>query len=141
VCPEFSPDGRWLVYSSDETGRREIYLRSFPDGTRKIPVSSQGGNEPAFSADGRELFFLSWPPDKMMKVDIAPGPAPRVGRPTPLFDFQFLTAGGIRGYDLDSDGRRFICTRQKQPLKPANITRLTFVEHWFEELKAKVPTR
>jgi eukaryotic-like serine/threonine-protein kinase len=140
LCPEFSPDGRWLAYSSDETGRREIYLRSFPDGTRKIPVSSQGGNEPAFSADGRELFFLSPSPAEMMQVDITLGATPIVGVPEPLFDFQFLTGGFVRGYDLHSDGRRFICTRVKQRPTPAEITRITFVQNWFEELKAKVPT-
>jgi eukaryotic-like serine/threonine-protein kinase len=146
-CPEFSPDGNWLAYSSNETGRREVYLRSFPDGIRKIPVSSQGGNEPAFSADGRELFFLSSTsssgpnPAKMMTVDIALAATPVVGVPKPLFDFEFLRSDSARGYDLHSDGRRFICTRVKQRATPVEITRINLIQNWFEELKAKVPTK
>jgi Tol biopolymer transport system component len=53
--PEFSPDGRWMAYSSNETGQYEVYLRSFPDGSRKLAVSNQGGGNPAWSHDGREL--------------------------------------------------------------------------------------
>jgi Tol biopolymer transport system component len=139
-CPEFSPDGRWLAYAYVENKRPEVYLRSFPDGNNKIKVTDQGGSAPAWSADGRELFYVSWAPAKMMKVDIKLGTNPTVGFPQPLFDFQFLLCGAIRGYDLYPDGRRFIFTRIKERAKPADITRIKFVTNWFEELKRLVPT-
>jgi eukaryotic-like serine/threonine-protein kinase len=136
--PEFSPDGRWLAYVSDETGRREVYLRSFPDASRKTLVSNQGASEPAWSPDGRELFYVSLPPRKMMKVDVRLSPDVWVGRPQALFDFAFQICDPIRGYDLDRNGRRFLVMRvRREPV--VEITRINLIQNWFEELKAKVP--
>ena len=138
--PEFSPDGRWLAYVSDETGRPEVYLRSFPDPSRKVQVSIQGGRQPSWSPDMRELFFVSLPPMKMMKVGLRFSPDVWVGRSQPLFDFQFLTCSPMRGYDLDRDGQRFLLTRTRR--RPAaEITRINLIQNWFVELKAKVPVR
>jgi serine/threonine-protein kinase len=138
--PEFSPDGRWLAYVSDETGRPEVYLRSFPDGSRKLAISNRGGAEPAWSSDGRELFYRSFDPRKIMKVDLDLGPRSSVGLPKALFDFHFEICGPTRGYDLHPDGRRFLFTRVKQARRPVEITRLNLVQNWFEELKRLVPT-
>lgn len=60
--PEFSPDGRWIAYASNESGRDEIYLRSFPGGDRRVTISNQGGSAPLWAPDGRELFC--WNPPK-----------------------------------------------------------------------------
>ena len=138
--PEFSPDGRWLAYVSDETGRPEVYLRLFPDGSRKLAISNQGGIEPAWSPDGRELFYRSFDPPKIMKVDLELGPRASVGLPKALFDDHYTLCYPMRGYDLHPDGRRFLFTRVKQPQKPVEITRLSVVLNWFEELKRLVPT-
>ncbi len=138
--PEFSPDGRCLAYTSNETGRMEVYLRSFPNRNRKIPVSNQEGYAPAWSADGHELFYASPVPSKMMKVDINLGTSPTIGLPKPLFDFQFLMCTPMRGYDLYPDGRRFVFPRIKERAIPADITRIKFVQNWFEELKRLCPT-
>ncbi len=138
--PEFSPDGRWLAYVSNETGRGEVYLRSFPDASRKTLVSNQGGSEPAWSPDGRELFYVSLPPLKMMKVDLRLSPDVWVGRPQPLFDFAFILCGPWRGYDLDRNGRRFLVTRMRR--RPVvEITHINLIQNWVEELKAKVPAK
>ena len=73
-----------------------------------------------------------------MKVDLRFSPDVWVGRPQPLFDFQFLPCAPVRGYDLDRDGQRFLLTRIKR--RPtAEITRINLVQNWFQELKAKVP--
>jgi serine/threonine-protein kinase len=136
--PEFSPDGRWLAYVSDETGRPEVYLQSFPEPSRKVQVSTQGGNEPCWSPDMRELFYVSLPPMKMMAVGLRLSPDVWVGRPQPLFDFQFVHTSPLRGYDLDWHSGRFLLGRiRRQPT--AMITRINLVQNWFEELKAKVP--
>lgn len=71
--PEFSPDGRWLAYVSNESERNEVYVRSFPDGKRTLPISSEGGMSPMWARDGRELFYWSIDFTKLMKVDISPG--------------------------------------------------------------------
>ncbi|MBP2671818.1 MAG: serine/threonine protein kinase [candidate division NC10 bacterium] len=136
--PEFSPDGRWLAYGSDETGRPEVYLRSFPDPSRRVQISNQGGTQLSWSPDMREMFYVSLAPAKMMKVDLRLGPDVWVGRPQALFDFTFVQCGPVRGYDLDRDGQRFLFTRTKrEPV--ADVTRINLIQNWFEELKAKVP--
>jgi eukaryotic-like serine/threonine-protein kinase len=137
--PEFSPDGRWLAYVSDDNnGRREVYLRSFPDASRKTLVSKDGARAPAWSPDGRELFYTSLEPSpKMMKVDVRLHPDVWVGRPQPLFDFTFLTCSPMRGYDLDRNGRFLVTRIKRQPV--VGITRINLVHNWFQELKAKVP--
>ncbi len=75
-----------------------------------------------------------------MKVDVNLGPKYSVGTPQALFDFQFYDCYPIRGWDLRPDGRRFLCTRDKQPQSPVKITRLNLVQNWFEELKRLAPT-
>jgi serine/threonine protein kinase len=81
--PEFSPDGRWLAYTSDETGRDEIYIRSFPGADRRVTISNQGGHAPLWAPDGRELFYWNNPYTSLMKVDFSTGSdLPRYARTT-----------------------------------------------------------
>lgn len=79
-----SPDGRWLAFTSDETGRHEIYVISFPDAAGKVAISVEGGLEPKWSSDGRELFYRSG--DQLMAVAVEAGEAFQVGEPKVLFD-------------------------------------------------------
>ncbi len=85
-----SPDGRWLAYTSDETGRHEIYVVSFPNAAGKVAISVEGGLEPKWSSDGRELFYRSG--DRLMAVAVEAGEAFEVGEPKVLFD----SAEGVR---------------------------------------------
>jgi eukaryotic-like serine/threonine-protein kinase len=146
--PEFSPDGRWLAYSSAESGRLEVYVTSYPDRRRTQVVSPDGGSQPAWSPDGRRLFFLSGargtpgPPRALMQADVAPGPELRVGRVKRLFPLpdRTLEAAPLRDYDVHPDGRRFLFARlhESEPRPP--ITRLTLVHNWFAELEQLAPT-
>ena len=105
--PFVSPDGRWLAYVSDESGRSEVYVRPYPALDAKYQVSIDGGDEPAWSPAGGELFYRDGA--KMMAVDVAAGPGFRAGKPHMLF--QNETARGSRqgrDYDVSRDGRRFL---------------------------------
>ena len=90
----FSPDGRWVAYTSDETGRREVFVTSFPPGGGKWQISDGGGSQPKWSRDGRELFFRS--DDGVVSARVAAeGRAFRAGKPDLVFRGAFL--GGLRG--------------------------------------------
>ena len=77
--PRLSPDGRWLAYTSDEAGRQEVFVQPFPGPGGRLQVSIDGGTEPVWSRDGRELFYING--DKMMVVDITTAPAFQAGLP------------------------------------------------------------
>jgi serine/threonine-protein kinase len=143
--PEFSPDGRWLAYASDKTGRFEVYLRPYPESGPSTPVSIAGGSDPAWNPKGGELFFLEPVPSapgeyRMMVVPIA-GQAP--GTPRPLFAFRatdlYAQCKPIRCYDVTPDGQRFVATKVLPRDPPPPVTHLTLVLNWVDELKAKVP--
>jgi serine/threonine-protein kinase len=136
--PEFSRDGRWLVYASNESGRYEVYVRSFPDGRRTLPISSEGGISPMWSPDGRELFYWNIDFTKLMKVDISPGQNLSAGTPKLLFEFAAAVSRMIRIYDIAPDGRRFLI-RQKKNYDLPPVTELNLVRNWFEELKRLSP--
>jgi serine/threonine-protein kinase len=137
--PEFSPDGRWLAYASDETGSDEIYLRSFPGGNRKVTISNQGGHAPLWAPDGRELFYWNNSYTSLMKVDISAGPDLPPGTPKKLFDFVAGWSSPIRAYDISPDGRRFLI-RGLPEFVLTNVTQLNLVQNWFKELKRLAPT-
>ena len=112
--PEFSPDGRWMAYSSNVSGRYEVYVQPFPgpEGSR-YQVSLAGGQSPSWSRDGRELFFTTEArPRRLMVVDVRTAPAFETGRPRePLPHEVTLSSGGI-GYAVSPDGRRFLVLRE-----------------------------
>jgi Tol biopolymer transport system component len=133
--PMISPDGRWLAYESDVSGQFEIYLASFPDGDRHIPVSKDGGFAPLWSADARELYFRTSPPEegdgRMMAVSIEGTTNRVVGPPQALF------SGAYRGVgDVAPDGRFLLLKRTPQQ-SPSRVIELVF--NWRDELRAKVP--
>jgi serine/threonine protein kinase len=131
----FSPDGRWIAYQSDESGRYEIYVRPFPGPGPKQPISAEGGKEPAWGPDGRELFYRNG--DKMMVVDVRTHPEFTAAKPKLLFEGKYLTDRIGTNYDIAPDGRRFLMIRSDQETAP---TQLRIVLNWSEELKGLLPT-
>jgi serine/threonine protein kinase/Tol biopolymer transport system component len=117
----FSPDGRFLAYASDESGRLEVYVQTFPLSNRKWPVSTGGGSEPRWRADGREIYYLS-ENRKLMAAAVGPGPSFDV--PKPLFQTRAVTGStGFRMHYVPSrDGRRFLVNTQSGDTAPTSIT-------------------
>jgi eukaryotic-like serine/threonine-protein kinase len=135
--PRFSPDGRWLAYISNESGRWEIYVQSYPGPGGKWQISTEGGTEPAWNPNGRELFYRSG--EKMMSVDIATQPSFSAGKPRVLFEGRYSPAPGTTpNYDVSPDGQRFLMIRPTEQAEAA-ATQINVVLNWFEELKRRVP--
>jgi Tol biopolymer transport system component/predicted Ser/Thr protein kinase len=105
VGSRFSPDGQWLAYASDESGRFEAYVRAFPGPGGKWQVSSAGGSNPVWSRDGKELFYLTLD-NKLAAVPISAGATFRAGSPVALFPVH--PSGNRNVFDVSADGRRFL---------------------------------
>ncbi len=137
-----SPDGRWIAYVSDESGRDEIYIQSFPGLGSKAEVTTAGGDQPAWSRDGRSLFYRGG--GSMQQVTFTTGSPPMIGQPRALFPDRYESpqAGAHTGYDVYPDGR-FLMIEPAQaqgnssPLRPE----LVFVFNWFDELKQNAKPR
>jgi serine/threonine-protein kinase len=137
---DISPDGRWLAYVSDESGRFEVYVRSYPDLERKWQISSDGGAEPVWSPDGRELFYRDEEGRVMTVVPITIEPDFSPGRPELLFEGEYVPSPGFgRNYDVAPDGRSFVMVEQ---VLPEDIeAELQVVVNWFTELAELAPTQ
>jgi serine/threonine protein kinase/Tol biopolymer transport system component len=122
-----SPDGRWLAYTSTESGRFEVDLRSFPSGPVRARVSTDGGVQPKWRADGKELFYLGMD-STLMAVSLNLGEGIQPERPRPLFRTGIPTITGTfwHQYDLSPDGQRFLVN---VPLSAAS-SRVTIVTDW-----------
>ena len=123
---QFSPDGLWIAYESNETGTYEVYIRSFPAGDQSRRVSYTGGRHPRWRGDGKELFFLA-PGWTVMAADIELQPTPQVGTPKPLFQMVMadIVKGSISPYDVSPDGQRFLIIQPQTKPVP-----LTLVQNW-----------
>jgi hypothetical protein len=125
----FSPDGRWLAYTSDESKRNEIYVQSFPTPGGKLPVSTKGGERPVWSRDGKELYFVS-PDGKMMAAEVKTGSKFEAGVPKPLFNVR-LSRGMDAWFDVTGDGRFLIPVQVGQTSKAP----ITVVVNWQAGLR------
>ena len=139
--PSFSPDGRYLAYTSDESGDDEIYIQTFPGPGAKVTVSRSGGHEPVWSRDGSELFFRNG--RAVWAAAVTPGASSHgldVSEPTLLFDGPYISraiqTGGSQSYDVAPDGRFLMVKRDL-----SSSGRLVVVLNWVEELKRLVPSK
>ncbi len=132
--PCFSPDGRWIAYTSNESGRTEVYVRPYPGPGGKWQVSTDGGTEPVWNPKGRELFYRS--EQKMMAVDYTERPEFSAGKPKMLFEGAYVPLPrSLADYDVSPDGQRFVMLKNAEQ-RPGEIS---VVLNWTEELKQKAP--
>ena len=127
---DFSRDGKWIVYSSDESGRNEIYVQQFPDSTGKLIVSRGGGSMPAWSGDGRQIYYIS-PERKMMSVPVSLGASFDAGTPVSLFSAR-LRDIPFRQYAASREGSKFLLNRSvgEESSRP-----MTLVQNWSAQLE------
>lgn len=135
ILPTLSPDGRWLAYTSDETGREEVYVRPFPNtDDAKWVVSRDGGVAPVWSPTGDELFYMSG--RALMAVAITRAPAFRAALPERLFDGPFET--GTPRFDVSPDGSYFVMVEADPDARP---TQIHLVVNWIDELRRAAASR
>jgi len=133
--PVFSPDGGLLAFVSDRSGKEEVYVQPYPAPGPRHQVSTEGGREPMWSRDGRELFYRSG--DRMIAVRVETEPRFSAGLPRVLFEARFqMDRGGGQMYDVSADGQRFLMIRSPQEHE---LTEIRVVLNWAEELKRLVP--
>jgi hypothetical protein len=130
----FSPDGRWVAYRVNQSGRFQVYVQPYPGPSPRWQISTDGGDEPRWSRNGRELFFRNG--DKMMAVDVQTKPNFQAGRPRTLFEGQYFSSGD--DYDVAPDGRFLMIKPDPAESGPAHVK---VVLNWFEEVNGRVPGR
>jgi eukaryotic-like serine/threonine-protein kinase len=129
LLAQFSPDGRWIAYQSDESGQTEIYVQAFPKSSGKFQVSTSGGSRARWRRDGKELFYLS-PERRMMAVEAKATPtAFEAGRPRELFQTRVaIFPAVVPAYDVSADGQRFLI--QTLPDDAESAAPITVVMNW-----------
>jgi len=139
--PEFSPDGKWITYVTDESGRYEVYVQPFPKSGSRWQISHKGGRGPIWAPDGGRLYYRSiGDGNEVWVVDVQTHSGFSAGKPRPLMEMEGYIRGLIRTWDISPDGLRFLAVKQdKSKLQP--ITEMILVQNWFEELKRLVPTK
>ena len=140
---EVAPDGRWLAYQSDESGRDEIYVRPFPDiGGGRWQVSSDGGRTPLWARTGRELFYRSLD-GAVMAVQVESGTVWRTSRPSQALPARYYDGTGLTGrtFDISPDGQRFLMMTERGRDRAGTSPQIVVVQNWTEELKRLVPTK
>jgi eukaryotic-like serine/threonine-protein kinase len=143
--PAFSPDGRWMLYTSDESGRQEVYVRPHPGPGSATQVSAQGGVEPVWSRDGRRIYF-GQPGDArvMMAVDVLAGEPFRASRAAALMPWPYATTNPGRSYDVLADGSFVVRPLEDEALEPRALLRalhrvgkIHVVLNFVEELRRR----
>jgi serine/threonine-protein kinase len=138
----FSRDGHYVAYLSEETGRQEIYIRPYPGSSGQVTVSVGGGREPIWAKNG-DLFYRSLTGERMFAVPVATEPTLKVGAPVQLFQGQFYlpaTGSPRPQYDVTADGQRLLMlATRSRPDSSLARPRIVIVQGWFEELRRLVP--
>jgi Tol biopolymer transport system component len=129
--PHFSYDGKWLAYNSEESGQWQVYVISFPTGEQKRQISINGGTQPRWRQDGKELYYLA-PDGKMMAVDVTTFSGIGSGIPRALFDTGLVVEPTLDQYAVTPDGQRFLLLK---PVAGAAPTPITVVVNWAASLQ------
>jgi Tol biopolymer transport system component len=129
--PQFSPDGRWIAYMSPESGNAEIYVQPFPGPGERKRISTNGGVQPKWKRDGRELYYLL-PDGTLMAVEMTVGTTIEPGIPRPLFQTRLTPSAITDQYAVTADGQRFLVLT---PVGDASETPITVVFNWTAALK------
>jgi serine/threonine-protein kinase len=139
----FSPDGRWLAYSSNESGSSQVYVRAFPDKGGHWQISSDGGTSPIFSRNGKDLFFFDVPDDRIMVASYSVKGDSFVGEKPRAWSGQSvaLTMGGVVGaqYDVAPDGKRIAVAAYAAGSTQHDAGHVIFLENFIDELQRKAP--
>ncbi|MEO8479473.1 MAG: protein kinase [Gemmatimonadota bacterium] len=136
--PSISPNGRWMAYVSNESGRLEVYVVPFPNpGTTKYQISTQGGSSPRWSPRGDEVFFLD-PQSQLIAAQVTTAPTFALLGQQPLFDAAGFVMQSVsrRNYDVTGDGQRFLMIRRAGNARGSQVV---VVENWFAEIGKKGP--
>jgi len=134
---EFSPDGRWVAYQSDESGEEEIYVRPFPSAPGKWRISSGGGIDPVWSRDGSTIYYRSFDKNFYGVPVSTEGSTFRAGSPRVVFEDVYENYRG-RSYDIAPDDTFLFMKGEGTTAEERNLPILVF--NWFEELERLVPT-
>jgi Tol biopolymer transport system component len=151
LYPQVSPDGRWIAYQSNGSGRYEIFVNSFPDVNQGMwQVSKNGGDSPLWSPDGKKLFYCS--NDSFIAVEVETEPVFKIGNSVVLFDGKYVRSTDANEcvlWDIHPDGNRFLMVKPPataatkpsagESAAPAPQPKIIVVLNWFEELKERVP--
>jgi serine/threonine-protein kinase len=141
---EVSPDGRWLAYEANDSGRFNIYVRPFPDVSSGYwQVSTDGATRPLWARNSQELFYLG-ATGALMRVGVPPGPTWAATAPTKLFEGRYGASANQNGrtYDIAPDGKRFLMIKAGGSADQTAVPMsLVVVQNWLEELKRLVPSR
>jgi dipeptidyl aminopeptidase/acylaminoacyl peptidase len=133
-CGVLSPNGHWVAYVSNESGRAEVYVESYPSLVEKVAISTDGGHCPRWSRDGRELFYRQG--DALMAVSVDIGDSFRAKKPQRLFAGSYRGESQDMAFDVSPDGRRFLMIKSDVA---ATLRQINAAQNWFEELKQQVP--
>jgi Tol biopolymer transport system component len=135
VGARFSPDGHWVAYWSDETGRDEVFVQDFPSAGAKFQVSTNGGSNPQWRRDGRELFYLA-ADGQMMSVAVTATPDFSLGVPASLFQtsLRSVLQGSQRRYGVSADGQRFLMNTS---LNARSLPPITVIVNWQKALEGR----
>ena len=126
-----SPNGKWVAYQSNESGRQEVYVQSFPPSGSQWQVSTAGGEEPYWRGDGKEMFYISG--KTLMAVDVnSDERAFRSEKPTPLFEVRLEVDSRRSRYQVTGDGQRFLVN---VPLESTLSEPITVVTNWVSGVK------
>jgi eukaryotic-like serine/threonine-protein kinase len=137
ICPKISPDGRWIAYASDESGKYEVYVRPFPDVNKgKWQASTSGGLYPLWSPNGGELFYHNG--DSLMAVAVETKPIFKPGKAELLSQGKYAPS-----WDISPDGKRFLMMKESGATtsEAEGPRKINVVLNWFEELKRRVPVK
>ena len=132
--PSLSPNSRYVAYVSDESGRDEVYVQPFPQGGRKVTVSSSGGTQVRWSRDGKELFYVEG--STLVAVPVSMGPGLSLGTATRLFKHPGLEKDNpvAPTFDVSSDRQSFVIA---EPLGDSARASIRVVQNWFEEFRGE----